>query len=359
MNIEKLKKSAMFNLSLSSKELFHSNFIDWLISVNKEEMSKVFFNLLGENIKISKCNREKNNFDLYIDCEDKTQIIIENKFKSIITENQLKKYNDKLKNNKSAKKVLLSLNSSDHEKNLVKKHGWIVINYNELCNELLKLNINNEYHQTLIQDYCSFINEISNYFSNREFLKNTVSDMHAEYKRLSEIRLHDIYQKILFNYVLRDLTQKLNEDKLDFIQGFDFSKKISLWQDFWRGTGLVSLNYTLNKESGEDDIFRLELQLQYDALKLMLIHKNPRDKLSEEFKENYFKIIENLSNSKYCRKQGQIYPKSRKKEYKKYGEKLIYKNIILDKDLDFTEITELFYNTFKKMIDFGEKIKQS
>ena len=80
MDTDKLKKSAMFNLSLASKELFHSNFLDWLISVNKDGMSEVFSNLLNDEVKIIDCDREKNNFDLYINCENDLTIIIENKF---------------------------------------------------------------------------------------------------------------------------------------------------------------------------------------------------------------------------------------------------------------------------------------
>ena len=59
MEIEKLKKSPMFNLSLSSLEPFHSNFINWLISIDKQEMSRAFSNLIGETLKIKSSEREK------------------------------------------------------------------------------------------------------------------------------------------------------------------------------------------------------------------------------------------------------------------------------------------------------------
>ena len=182
IDTEKLKKSAMFNLSLSSKELFHSNFIDWLISVNKEGMSKVFSNLLKpeSEIKIKDCNREQNNFDLYINCEDGSSIIIENKFKSIITEEQLEKYNKKLGGNTS-KKLLLSLNSSAHERELAIEKDWRLINYTQLSDELEKLTMTDKYHQQLVEDYCSFVKEVSEYFLDKDFSEDTLLDMHKEY----------------------------------------------------------------------------------------------------------------------------------------------------------------------------------
>ncbi len=347
MNTDLLKQSPMFNLSLSSKELFHSNFIDWLITIDKVAMSKLFTTLIKKEFEILQCNREKNNFDLYIDCANNKQIIIENKFKSIITDQQLSKYNDKLKEHTSCK-VLLSLNLTNYERSLAKKYDWITINYTELCEELQKISFDDKYHQTLVGDYCTFINEISSYFSNKHYSNYSLSDMYAEYKNLLEVRLHDISQKILFNYILRELNSKLIKDKKAF------PKKISSWQDFWRGTGLVSLNYTI--EQGKDNRrgFRLELQLQYDALKLMLIHEKPNT-LPEEFKDNFFKIIEDLSNSKLCRTQGELFPNRKGMEYKKYGPNLIYKSIILDKDLTIHEITKMMYDSFKDIVLFGSK----
>ncbi len=66
MNIERivkdLKKSPLFQLSLSSKELFHSNFIYWLISTYTAEFSGLFSRFLTErdNQKITNVTRENN-----------------------------------------------------------------------------------------------------------------------------------------------------------------------------------------------------------------------------------------------------------------------------------------------------------
>ena len=344
--IEELKKSAMFNLSLSSKELFHSNFIDWLISVDKDAMSEVFSKLLGPEIKISHCKREWNNFDLYIECEGGPSIIIENKFKSIITGQQLDKYDKKAGN---SQKVLLSLSSGEHEKNLVNNHpGWRLINYTQLCEELEKLAKNdkyltNPYHKQLVEDYCCSFRKVSEYFLHKDFSKDTLKKMHEDYGIFQGIGLHDVYQKILFNYLEVKFRKRLD------LQNSDLRR---VWSGFSRGTGLVSLDYRLKE--GHDEP-HLELQLQYDHLRLMLIHKEPKKDSLKEFRTEFFEIISDLANSeKYCRTPGELFPKNNK-EYNKYGKTLIYKNIKLNENLSFNEIIDLLDDTFKKIVELGKK----
>ena len=92
MNIEqsldKLKQSPLFAISLSSKELFHSNFWAWLIEYNPE-YAKVFFDDIvvdsNENLKV--CREEKNR-DITIHYQNK-EYVIENKLKSMPYINQL------------------------------------------------------------------------------------------------------------------------------------------------------------------------------------------------------------------------------------------------------------------------------
>ena len=40
--IEKLKNNAMFRLSLTSNELFHSNFLAWVFEIYKKECADIF-----------------------------------------------------------------------------------------------------------------------------------------------------------------------------------------------------------------------------------------------------------------------------------------------------------------------------
>ena len=144
--IKYLKTSPMFNLSLSSKELFHSNFLYWLyIAKDNKEAFCSLLNVIGittdnwGNDWVVK--REYLNFDLcVIGSNDKKEIllaVIENKVKSIPTAEQLAKYNEKIKNkfesDDKIPKILLSLTESD-----VEVDGWSYVSYKRICEKLLE-----------------------------------------------------------------------------------------------------------------------------------------------------------------------------------------------------------------------------
>ena len=72
--VNNLKASPLFNMSLGSKELFHSNFLAWLleISINSNNIDiKLFLKLLFPEVEkndliVSSVVREFKNFDLFI-----------------------------------------------------------------------------------------------------------------------------------------------------------------------------------------------------------------------------------------------------------------------------------------------------
>lgn len=116
---EYLKSSPMFKLSLSSKELFHSNFLEWLSNVNPIAFKSLILDMAGLKGKkykwpdVWRVKREYNNFDLCIvaydqyknnedekidDDEDfRIMFVIENKVKSIPYIEQLKRYTQEAK----------------------------------------------------------------------------------------------------------------------------------------------------------------------------------------------------------------------------------------------------------------------
>lgn len=119
-----LKTSPMFNLSLSSKELFHSNFLYWIWKLDPNAFKCLIAELLNvspdslkwENEENKENNwevvREYNSFDLCVKyCDEESNndetgarkirygdvlLVIENKVKSIPYKAQLKKYVDKV-----------------------------------------------------------------------------------------------------------------------------------------------------------------------------------------------------------------------------------------------------------------------
>ena len=256
----------------------------------------------------------------------------------------MKKYDEKLSKKDGKKhKVLLTLSNGNYEKKICGTR-WKVLSYEDLCKELKNLKLKDPYCRLILKDYCSFVDQIARHFSQADYSKHLLLRMKEEYQKLKTIKLHDVQQKIWHNHLLIKIQQKFAND----------SDKINSWQQFSRGTGYVSFDYRIAEYSANKDEVRLELQLQYDSLKLMLASsKDPRD-LPEDFKRSFFGIIEKLSESKYCRKKGEIFPKTKDKEYNKYGHRLIYKAIKLSDDLSFDEVIDLFSKVFKEVIEFGQ-----
>lgn len=169
--INYLKTSPMFNLSLSSNELFHSNFLYWIWQVNKECFKKIINGLIGEENywqrnwrgKELEVRREYKNFDLSIvevlntattegeidnavnsvdnttsesDNGDYTTdglilFVLENKVKSIPYAQQLLKYNTKIDEHNE---VLLKKKILERHK----KRQWLKKWHNEEGNECVE-----------------------------------------------------------------------------------------------------------------------------------------------------------------------------------------------------------------------------
>lgn len=102
-NIEELSNNAMFSLSLTSRELFHTNFWAWLLRKYPNIFTYVFYPNYDGKSKVEVL-REKYKFDLLLKINDE-YIIIENKCKSVPNRAQLEKYYKKFKTDK--KKIVL------------------------------------------------------------------------------------------------------------------------------------------------------------------------------------------------------------------------------------------------------------
>lgn len=129
-----LRKSPMFQLSLSSKELFHSNFLYWISQISPMMFQYVIVKLFKENghsAQLGKwpenyvVKREYSNFDLCVlinsDTSETVWLVIENKVKSIPLLSQIKEYSDKSHN---AYHLLLSLSTNFSNEEEIKKREF-------------------------------------------------------------------------------------------------------------------------------------------------------------------------------------------------------------------------------------------
>ena len=166
--INAIVSSPIFNFSLSSKELFHSNFLAWLINENKDEFFEILVKYTNlefdvKSLEIGEVHREKNHFDLTLEVRSRVtnewvfDIIIENKVKSLPDEKQLKEYNEKaLKQNANNHLILLTLSEPSF---VLGK--WKLLTYKQLLEELKnkKLAFNNDstYKTAVLNDYLGLV----------------------------------------------------------------------------------------------------------------------------------------------------------------------------------------------------------
>lgn len=270
--IEYLAKSPMFNLSLSSKELFHSNFLYWLSLINKNAFKGLIAGLLntddlewGDNWEVA---REYKSFDLCIkdiskeladsNPEDTNEenkqkpniyLVIENKVKSIPYKAQLEKYTNKVKEHYGAKReedfskvkyMLLTLPTYFPEKSTI--NNWEIVTYDQYIRNLESLKGNftsssnlkeeDKYYVTnIIEDYIKFVNNLlvlhnhwkKNCYEKLGFLRKGKEDnqMDGEYVKYitdaENLRIHDLYHKSKYARICTDIIAEFN--KLDMSIG--------------------------------------------------------------------------------------------------------------------------------------------
>lgn len=225
---EALRASPLFNLSLCSKELFHSNFLYWLgtthcalfVAVCKELGCKVNWNASPENIKREYCN-----LDLCACCDGQITFILENKVKSIPQKSQLDRY-VRENNPQTDDLILLSLATEFPDKENILNDGlWKIRSYKDLCEAISKhknLLEGDSYALALVEDYCSFINNLHQ-LSQTWLLKKESYFLlpKDEKKEIEELRIGDLMDKIWYSQLCASLNKYIMDKfHLETVSGY-------------------------------------------------------------------------------------------------------------------------------------------
>ena len=260
--VEKSNNNPIFQLSLSSKELFHSNFLAWLAEDKNTQtlFKEILSTWLGKdtfdyNTDCMVVKREYKNFDFSIcekitnDKESKTgriRLVLENKFKSIAYKAQLDNYKKKvdalneeadkaqckaelnLKSLNTAKfnnwkenaklpktkYILLTLAKDFLDKEVVKESGWIIVtyaNYSKTLHDNLDL-VKDKFYKELLEKYCEFIDAFYTYTNNcLEQIKYTDNWEILKNEDFSTLRCNDIWQKLVMHQCALQLAKKLEK----------------------------------------------------------------------------------------------------------------------------------------------------
>lgn len=260
--LEKLKTNPIFKMSLGSKELFHSNFLEYLFTINKESFIQMINDFNLEGIKLQddvdyQLGREVENFDLCIYHTDNSNengkkiydLVIENKVKSIPYKKQLEEYVSKVqeKGSNNCKFILLSLSDEfpDKDDDQVKK--WKITNYKTLKESIESQYLGNAQisikDQTYIRDYCDFIEKLDELKTilipndQQQFLF-----VKKDKDLLENIRLHDLYIKLRCSWFAVCLKKRLEEEGIA-------TKIIYKYEE--REFGVVNINVAINQGNGQ------------------------------------------------------------------------------------------------------------
>jgi hypothetical protein len=345
-----LKKSPLFNLSLSSKELFHSNFLYWIGQNYPLEFGKLFAEYLSvkpEDLFVKPVDifREKENIDLSFRYSNGHEILIENKVKSIPYLQQLQKYSEN--SNATKNYILLSLSYpsffQSKDKLVINEATWHYLSYSELKNKLksTSFTFSEEYHRNIIDDYCAFVgglvevNELCN-LNEEDFFDFHSIDTNEVYEGLQEIRLHDFYLKKkyeLISFKVYNSLKKKGKRLIDFGSTFKWNSEqstIFIGNGMTRGQGFMDLKFLVSSDVA------LGIQIQGDNYRMVVedtngkIAKNIKEKLDSglwfDFQRSFPGLI--------------IHPKG-KKEFNKYGDTFFYKSVKLGTSFKINEIIDV------------------
>lgn len=308
--VETLKNNPIFQLSLSSKELFHSNFLAWLAEDDNTRcvFNKVMQTWLDDKNWEYKPNemevkREYNHFDfcvcdkLSIDGNDVTgsvQVVLENKFKSIAYKAQLVDYKDRAKTlneegyknkykaeeaNKgkilprgwrdevehpNTKYILLTLADKFLDKDEIQGLGWKIVTYAEYA-KLLRTVVgemkddeikgNKAFYVELIAQYCNFIEMFSEHIN--ECLDNVKENNYWDILKnddFTAVRCNDIWQKVVMHKYAQELFKLTQENfpntKIVFDDKDSWNEEsdrpLMIRVAYFRNEALVELKYLLN-----------------------------------------------------------------------------------------------------------------
>lgn len=258
--IEGLNENPIFKMSLGSKELFHSNFLEYLFNI--ELIPKSFIKMINglhpDGIQLHedmeyKLAREKEGFDICIYHKEGEKevydLVIENKVKSIPYKKQLMDYVEKAhkKGSKQCKFILLTLSDEfpDKDDKFV-KNNWKVIDYSILKRHIesqyLKNNQISERDKIYIKDYCDFIKQLDQLKRVLIPKDQQLLFVQGDKKYLESIRLHDLYIKLRCSWFAVCLKNQLDDKGIK-------TKVINKFEEL--ECGAVNINVAMNQGNGQ------------------------------------------------------------------------------------------------------------
>lgn len=323
MTAKKLISSPLFKLSMTNKELFHSNFIAWfgeeypvlfcrVVNLLLDEKSKGWTEGLQEdNFEI---RREHRHYDISVyDNSGNVRLVIENKIKSIPTRKQLKEYEESVQAEKSRKQyvgttafLLLTMTKDfqyEESADCESRQSWIIVDYHDFVNALKTCiaEIPVEYHRALVEDFCCYMQELQSLILKYSSSKYFITD-ESKKKILNSLGVEDVVQKRiiqrLYSIVLKGLTEN-GYDMVSSVEQLEVKPKCVCLK--WGYSNMSMLTIFFRTRHG-DDVFEIQIQDKQYRHGVELYEKEVGDRI-EVVMSRDSKREHRLSNKgfTYCR----------------------------------------------------------
>lgn len=252
-------------MSLSSKELFHSNFWGWLFERSIEYV-KVFFPAVtpdSDYIVERETGSRGNKRDLTVrqnpvkNKNGKTirydkAFVIENKFKSLPRKEQLERYQKDL-NSQFVGGVITGINKPDFIDSL---ENWKFIPYGEIASAILDVAKKEAegFEKELIVKYAELICQLN------AFIISTLKDTYGKWSikaistKASKLRINDVLLKLkaseLCSYIQKhiDLPKRVGSYELIIADGFSHAHPI------------VDVRYVQTKDKSIPSVFGIQIE---------------------------------------------------------------------------------------------------
>lgn len=409
--IENLKNNFLFQASLGSKELFHSNLLAWLLEQKCKDgsysvLEKFIKEFANQEVELKETQfnvfREKDNIDLLIEWEQnnkKNYIFIENKVKSLPKQNQLVSYNGKIEKiakckiknlpkDRIIKSFLLTPLKPNIDLENEKIKNWESISYeNDIIPFLEQISISelvfvNENIGFVIHNYLDFLKNLIELFKCfklddfSSFVKNEYNIYAGENELIGladEIRIRDLIVKLFHDNIGELIRIKLKdlENNFDFQIVHDHPKdsfksgNIFITSGFTRSQGLTDIKICFEKN------LLLGIQLQGNSLKFLTEifgGKTLQDR-NIKFAENLFKEriwFHDKEGNPYSGKgrNSKLMVPGHDFSFNSYTPKFIYlnKDISDYKDCEIDDLTDFIVEQvikiFKERGKFEEAVKK-
>jgi hypothetical protein len=230
---DKLALEPVFQMSLNSKELFHSNILAWFCESYPKEAREVFSQWVpSRETTRHQIKREKNNLDLVIEIPGLAPIVVENKVFSPPDDDQLNRYSEKkiIDHLENPTLILLSLGNPKWDGNvMVSPSGmsWRFVSYRELSialssavNEILG------FSGDLIRHYVDVINLLQEALDEISIL-NAAEQVFLDsstHEILEQIRMADAFGKLRARWSIAEISQLMKPligtNEITFDSGF-------------------------------------------------------------------------------------------------------------------------------------------